>query len=166
MLLSFHVKTSSNSYSHIDKMALIKVAWCVFRVKNIHPWSTSHPSWTAPAEVRILDFQKFSMSHPSMYFSGSWVDPRCIFFTLNTHQATFISNILSCDCRKWNNFRTHGRTDGRNHRTGTTDGWTDRRGSRNSYLDSAIPYYLFKWTRKRCPMQVSSCFWMLEFYHK
>ena len=27
------------------------------------------------------------------------------------------------------NFRTHTRTDGR------TDGWTDKRGSRNSYLD-------------------------------
>ena len=40
-----------------DKMSLIKVAWCVFRVKNMHPGSTSHPSWTAPAEVRILDFQ-------------------------------------------------------------------------------------------------------------
>ena len=23
----------------------------------MHPGSTSHPSWTAPAEVRILDFQ-------------------------------------------------------------------------------------------------------------
>ena len=30
-------------------------------------------------------------------------------------------------------FRTHGRTEPRNH--GTTDGWTDRRESRNSYLD-------------------------------
>ena len=38
-------------------MSLIKVAWCVFRVINMHPGSTSHPSWTAPAEVRILDFQ-------------------------------------------------------------------------------------------------------------
>ena len=35
-----------------DKMSLIKVAWCVFRVKNMHPGSTSHPSWTAAAAAK------------------------------------------------------------------------------------------------------------------
>ena len=29
------------------------------------------------------------------------VDPGCIFFTLNTYQATFISDILWYDCRNW-----------------------------------------------------------------
>ena len=33
-------------------MSVIKVAWCVFRVKNMHPGSTSHPSWTAAAEAK------------------------------------------------------------------------------------------------------------------
>ena len=33
-------------------MSLIKVAWYVFRVKNMHPGSTSHPSWTAAAEAK------------------------------------------------------------------------------------------------------------------
>ena len=54
-------------------------------------------------------------------------DPGCIFFTLNTHQTTFISDILSYDCRNWSLF-----LDTQKHRT---DGRTDRRWSWNSYLN-------------------------------
>ena len=42
-------------------------------------------------------------------------DPGCIFFTLNTYQTTFISDILSYDCRNWSKFsdtQTDGMTDG------------------------------------------------------
>ena len=55
-------------------------------------------------------------------------DQECIFFTLNTYQVTFNSDILLINCRKWSKFsdtrtdgRTHARTDER------TDGRTDER---------------------------------------
>ena len=44
-------------------MSPIKVAWFVFRVKNMHPGSTSHPIWTAAAEAK----------------------PRCIYSILKPH---------------------------------------------------------------------------------
>ena len=44
-------------------MALIKVAWCVLRVKNMHLWSPSDPSGTAAAEAK----------------------PRCVYSILKPH---------------------------------------------------------------------------------
>ena len=43
---------------------------------------------------------------------GSDGDPRCIFFTLNTCQATFISNILWNNCRNWKKWKCNGQTEG------------------------------------------------------
>ena len=62
----FHVIPSENQLHFLqlyDKMSLIKVAWCVFRVKNMHPGSTLHPSWTAAAEAK----------------------PRCVYSILKPH---------------------------------------------------------------------------------
>ena len=44
-------------------MSLIKVAWYVLRVKNMHPWSPSDPSGTAVAEAK----------------------PRCVYSILKRH---------------------------------------------------------------------------------
>ena len=56
----------------------------------------------------IIVYSGFKIEYTHLRFAlaavvplGSEGDPGCIFFTLNTHQATFISDILSCDCRKW-----------------------------------------------------------------
>ena len=42
------------------KMSLIKVAWCVSSMKNMHPGSSSDPSWTTAEQgktkLRILNF--------------------------------------------------------------------------------------------------------------
>ena len=47
---------------------------------------------------------------------GSEDDPGCIFFMLDTHQATFISEILWFDFRKWFFFgHTNERTDRHTH---------------------------------------------------
>ena len=54
--------------------------------------------------------------------NGSGGDQECIFFTLNTCQATFISDTFSYACRNWKLGSGTGR-DG----TGRTDGQTDRR---------------------------------------
>ena len=35
---------------------------------------------------------------------GSQDDPEFIFFTLNTYQATFMSDTLCYDCKKWSQF--------------------------------------------------------------
>ena len=63
---------------------------------------------------------------------GSESDPGCIFFTLNTCQATFISDILWNVCRKSKKIEsvTYGRMYGR----------TDRREVWNSYLDGLKQY--------------------------
>ena len=53
-----------------DKMALIKVAWYVSRVKNMHPWSPSDPSGTAAAEAK----------------------PRCVYSILKPHSQSFITS--------------------------------------------------------------------------
>ena len=63
---------------------------------------------------------------------GSEGDPGCIFFTHDTYQATFISDILLYYCRNLSYFPDTRTADGRTERGG---GRTDRRGSRNSYLD-------------------------------
>ena len=43
------------------KVSLIKVAWCMSSMKNMHPGSPSDPSWTAAeqgeAKLHILDFK-------------------------------------------------------------------------------------------------------------
>ena len=57
---------------------------------------------------------------------GSEGDPGCIFFTLNTYQATFISDIL------WYDLKLYSVTDGPTH------GRTDRREVWNSYLEEGV----------------------------
>ena len=73
---------------------------------------------------------------------GSEGDPECIFFTLNTYQATFIL-VTFCDTTAGNgpSFQTHRHTNER------TDGWTDRRGSWNSYLDGGKVYLGENWKK-------------------
>ena len=60
---------------------------------------------------------------------GSEGDPDYIFFTLNTCQASFISDILWNDCRNWKKMEVW-------RRDGRMDGRTDRREVWNSYLDN------------------------------
>ena len=68
---------------------------------------------------------------------GSEGDPGCIFFTFNTYQATFIIDILGNTLAEIEvSFWTHGTG------TGTGTGWTDGRGSQNSYLDFKIVYHV------------------------
>ena len=71
---------------------------------------------------------------------GSEGDPGCMFFPLNTHQTTFVSDILWYNCRKWSLFsdtHTNEWTDER-----LNAGWTDKRGSRNSYLDRFLLFFM------------------------
>ena len=59
-------------------MSLIKVAWYVLRVKNVHPGSPSDPSGTTAAEGKpryiysILEFQDLSQTAPAE------AKPRCV----------------------------------------------------------------------------------------
>ena len=68
---------------------------------------------------------------------GSEDDPEGIFFTLDTYQETFISDILGPDCKNRSYF-----LDGRTEDRGWTDrGRIDRCGSRNSYLNWCFPLF-------------------------
>ena len=68
--------------------------------------------------------------------AGSEGDPECIFFTPDTYQATFIRDILLYYCRNLSCFPDTRTADGRTD--GGSGGRTDRRGSRNSYLDRIV----------------------------
>ena len=46
------VRKKLHSLQSYSKMQLLKVGWYVFRVKNMHPGSPSHPSGTAAAEAK------------------------------------------------------------------------------------------------------------------
>ena len=48
-------------------------------------------------------------------------DPRCIFFTHDTYQASFISDILWYCCRNWSYFLERRKADGRRKEEGQTD---------------------------------------------
>ena len=50
-------------------MSLIKVAWCVSSMKNMHPGSPSDPSWTAAAKAKPR--YVYSISKPHGQSSGS-----------------------------------------------------------------------------------------------
>ena len=52
--VSIHlIRLSSFQFLQLyHKLSLIKVAWCVLRVKNMHLGSPSDPSWTAAAEAK------------------------------------------------------------------------------------------------------------------
>ena len=74
---------------------------------------------------------------------GSEGEPGCIFFTLNTYQATFIIDILWYACRNWK--KNFGRTEDDGGRT--EDVRTDGRGSWNSYLDLVSLAWLWHKTK-------------------
>ena len=79
-----------------------------------------------------IDYTHLGFASAAAVPLGSDGDPGCIFFILNTCQATFISDILWNNCRKLKKMKvwlTDIRTDG------GTDGRTDRREVWNSYLD-------------------------------
>jgi len=116
---------------------------CGFKIEYTHLGSslTWHLKlWPCGFEI---DYTHLSFALAAAVPLGSDGDPGCIFFTLNTCQATFISDILWNDCRKSkkNKSVTYGRTDVRTDvRTyggtdGHTDGRTDRREVWNNYLD-------------------------------
>ena len=61
ILSSYHRNLRSHFLKSYHKMSLIKFAWCVSSMKNMHPGSPSDPSWTAAqrdkAKLHILDFK-------------------------------------------------------------------------------------------------------------
>ena len=77
-----------------------------------------------------IDYTYLGFASAAAVPMGSEGDPECILFTLNTYQTMFISDILLYYCRNWSQF-----SDTQMDRRTAEDGRTDRRGSRNSYLD-------------------------------
>ena len=73
-------------------MLVIKVAWYVLRVKNVHPGSPSDPSGTAAAKVKLRYIYLILKLSTHLGFASvapvilrSEGDPGCTFFTLNTY---------------------------------------------------------------------------------
>ena len=66
-------------------MQLIKVAWYVFRVKNMHPRSPSDPSWTATAEAK----------------------PRCVYSILKPHGQSSRYQVRALPPRRSRGTYTH-----------------------------------------------------------
>ena len=81
-----------------------KEIWCIFRVHSNYFlfWAQSSGSIRAPRIIIRTVHTKWIKTNLVISISlGPKGDQECILFTLNTYQATFVSDVLWCKCRNW-----------------------------------------------------------------
>ena len=82
-------------------MSLIKVAWYVFRTKNMHPGSPSDPSWTTAAEAKPRYVHSILKPHGQSFRSPvrlllSEAKPSYVYSISKPHGHTFRNLKRSC----------------------------------------------------------------------
>ena len=90
------VRMSANQFQFLQsyhKMSIIKFAWYVLRVKNMHPGSPSDPSGTAAAEAKPRCVYSILKPHgQSSRCQVRLLPPRCVYSNLKSHGQSCITS--------------------------------------------------------------------------